>query len=53
MPWGIRKRGGTWEIIRTDTGELVGHSKTRAKALASIRHREKAVGLKEFKKHIT
>lgn len=39
MPYAIRKKGATWEIVRRDTGEVVGHSDSKAKAQASVRAR--------------
>lgn len=39
MPWRVRKGKKGWEIIRSDTGVVVGHSRTKAKALASVRKR--------------
>lgn len=40
MPWSVRKskRGG-YDIIKSDTGKVVGHSSTKAKAQASVRAR--------------
>lgn len=39
MPYGVRKSGNEWLIVRSDTGEVVGHSKTEANAKASVRAR--------------
>ncbi len=40
MPWSIKKsKGKGWDIIRADTGEVVGHSDTIDKAKASVRAR--------------
>lgn len=39
MPWSAQKRGNGWVIVRSDTGEVVGHSKTEAEAKASVRAR--------------
>lgn len=39
MPYSIRKRGNKYEIIKKDTGEVVGRSTSRAKAEASVRAR--------------
>ncbi len=39
MPYGLRKEGGKWAIIRRDTGKVVGHSNSQEKARASIRAR--------------
>lgn len=40
MPWkvGVKDNKG-YQIKRADTGEIVGHSKTRNKAAASVRAR--------------
>lgn len=40
MPWKTRKssRGG-WDIVRADTGRVVGHSDTKKDAEASVRAR--------------
>ena len=45
MPWRVgknTKRG--WQIIRSDTGQIVGYSKTRGKAAAAVRARYAATG---------
>lgn len=41
MPYRIQKLGGEkpWKIIKKDTGEIVGSSKTKKDAQASIRAR--------------
>lgn len=41
MPWKVRKakNGKGWEIYKPDTGEVVGHSVSKAKAQASVRAR--------------
>ena len=39
MPWGVKKQGKGYAIIRKDTGKVVGHSTTKAKAQASVRAR--------------
>ena len=40
MPWRVgRKTPRGWEIVRADTGTVVGYSKTREKAAASVRAR--------------
>lgn len=40
MPWKVgRKTKKGWQIIKSDTRKVVGHSKTKAKAQASIRAR--------------
>ncbi len=52
MPYTIRKSNKKgdprpWQIIRSDTGKVVGTSKTRAKAIGSMAHRmdyEKQMG---------
>lgn len=40
MPWkvGAEDKKG-FPIIKADTGKIVGHSKTKAKAMASVRAR--------------
>ena len=40
MPWSVRKskRGG-YDIVKSTTGEKVGHSNTKGKAQASVRAR--------------
>lgn len=40
MPWKTRKnKNGGYDIVRSDTGKVVGHSTTKAKADASVRAR--------------
>lgn len=40
MPWSVKKsKGKGWDIIKSDTGEVVGHSDTIEKAKASVRAR--------------
>jgi len=41
MPYRVEKRKGEkpWKIIKSETGEVVGSSKTKADAQASIRAR--------------
>jgi hypothetical protein len=40
MPWKVgRKTAKGWEILRADTGQVVGYSKTRELAAASVRAR--------------
>lgn len=40
MPWTVgRKTPKGWEIVRADTGQVVGYSSTREKAAASVRAR--------------
>jgi hypothetical protein len=39
MPYKTRKRGRIYEILRADTGEVVGKSDSKEKAEASIRAR--------------
>ena len=40
MPWKVgRKTAKGWQIVRSDTGKVVGYSKTRSKALASVKAR--------------
>jgi len=46
MPWHIKKhKGGGWDIVRTATGEVVGHSTSKQKAIGSIWHRKHGEGL--------
>lgn len=44
MPYDIKKGKGPrpWKIIRTDTGTVVGTSKTKKDAIGSMLHREYA-----------
>lgn len=44
MPYEIVRRGGErpWKIIRTSDRKVVGTSKTRAEAVASVRARMRA-----------
>jgi len=45
MPWKVGKKTRRgWSIIKSDTGEIVGYSKTRGKAAASVRARYAATG---------
>lgn len=39
MPWSVQKQGERWAIVRSDTGEVVGHSDSKEMALASVRAR--------------
>jgi len=39
MPWAVKKDGKRWAIVRSDTGEVVGHSATKAMAEAAVRAR--------------
>lgn len=39
MPWDVRKQGKRWAIVKSDTGEVVGHADTEAQAMASVRAR--------------
>lgn len=40
MPWKTKKAsGGGYDIVKSTTGEKVGHSDTKAKAEASVRAR--------------
>lgn len=39
MPYQIQKRAGKWVIIKKTTGEVVGHSNSKAMAEASVRAR--------------
>lgn len=46
MPWHLEHaKNGGWNIVRTATGEVVGHSTTKRKAAMSIWHRKKAEGM--------
>lgn len=47
MPYTIRAaKGGGYDIVRSDTGKVVGHSDTIQKAKASKRIREEKSGEK-------
>lgn len=40
MPWKVGTRTSKgWQILNSETGKVVGHSSTRAKAAASVRAR--------------
>jgi hypothetical protein len=40
MPWKTKKAaGGGYDIVKSDTGQKVGHSETKAKAEASVKAR--------------
>lgn len=39
MPYRVKKQGDKWVIVRADTGAVVGHSDSKAKAEASVRAR--------------
>jgi hypothetical protein len=39
VPYSIRKSGSKYQIVKKDTGKVVGTSDTREKAQASIRAR--------------
>lgn len=40
MPWKVKANpNGGYDIVRADTGVVVGHSDTKQKALASVRAR--------------
>jgi hypothetical protein len=39
MPWAVKKTGNKWAIYKPGTGEIVGHSTSKAKAQASVRAR--------------
>lgn len=46
MPWNLRhNKNGGYDIVRTATGEVVGHSTTKRNAALSIWHRKKAEGM--------
>lgn len=39
MPWKVRKTKKGYNIIKSDTNKVVGHSNTKSKAQASVRAR--------------
>ena len=39
MPYTIKKQGSKWVIVKNMSGEVVGHSDSKAKAQASVRAR--------------
>lgn len=39
MPWKVVKARKGWNIVKSDTGKVVGHSDTKARAEASVRAR--------------
>jgi hypothetical protein len=39
MPWKVKRSGKKWVIVKADTGKVVGHSSSKAKAEASVRAR--------------
>ena len=39
MPYQVKKQGDKYVIINKETGKVVGHSDTKAKAEASVRAR--------------
>lgn len=41
MPWSVKRGSGSkpWKIVKKTTGEVVGSSATKAKAMASVRAR--------------
>jgi len=39
MPYDVRKVGTGYDIVKKDTGEVVGHSTSKRKAFSSIRAR--------------
>lgn len=48
MPWKVEKdKNGGWVIKRSDTGKVVGHSRSKKKAQASIRARYASMEGKE------
>jgi hypothetical protein len=50
MPWTVRKAGDkNFEIVKKDTGQVVGHSASLEKAQASIRARYANMPEKERK----
>ena len=44
MPWKVGKSGKQWAIKKVDTGKVVGYSKTKSKAAASVRARYASLG---------
>jgi|SoimicmetaTmtLPB_FD_contig_31_38812338_length_323_multi_2_in_0_out_0_2 hypothetical protein len=51
MPWKVKKSPGSgYDIVKSDTGEKVGHSDTKAKAEASVRARYANTGSEAKKK---
>jgi len=48
MPWKVSKSGTQWAIKKAGTGKVVGHSKSKSKAMASIRARYGASGGYKF-----
>lgn len=42
MPYKVVKHGSKWQIVRKDTGEVVGESDTKGKAMVSMSIRERA-----------
>ena len=53
MPWATRKhtgKGDGYDIVKANTGKVVGHSDTKAKADASVRARYAAMEGKEIYK---
>mgnify|MGYP001054888568 CR=1 FL=1 len=47
MPWKVEKSGSGYAIKRSDTGKVVGHSKSKKKAMASLRARYASMKGKE------
>lgn len=47
MPWKVEKSGDGYVVKRSDTGKVVGHSKTKKKAVASLRARYASMKGKE------
>lgn len=46
MPWHlVHAKNGGWNIVRTATGEVVGHFMSKRNAILSIWHRKKAEGM--------
>ena len=39
MPYLVKKQGSKWVIVKKTTGQVVGHSDSKAKAQASVRAR--------------
>ena len=45
MPWkAVKAKGGGYDIVKSTTGERVGHSETKAQAQASVNARYAAEG---------
>ena len=53
MPWNVKKVGNKYAIVKKDTGKIVGHSKTKKMAQASIRARYANMSSKDMEKIIS